>query len=1016
MKPTITELALDNPIYLWIASLVCIAAGIYSIATMARLEDPPYPIKQAYVVTLYPGASAAEVEQEVTETIEASLQRLPWVDKLISRSLVGRSEIQIELKHTVKASETPQIWDVLRRRVADAAAQLPASVLPPMVEDDFADVFGLLYAINIPPDYSTADTLDVARQLSVAIKTIPHVAKIQLDGLPQEQVYLDIDRHKLLTLGIPPTSIANAVDSAMLVDQPGQMLVGSRLLRLSARDANDSLQLLETLPVSVPGATDVLQLRDLAHVSRGEVANPALRIRHNGDRVFTMGIAVDESQNIVAIGRGVESTLEQLARQLPVGYEVTPIYQQHRVVDNAVNEFFFNLLASIATVIAALCLFMGWRSGVVVGSVLLLTVLGTLAIMNYWNIQLQRISLGAMMIAMGMLVDNAIVTAEGMLTGIQRGIAPRKAAIDSVMSTRTPLLGATIIGVAAFAPIGLSSDSTGQYLGSLFQVAAISLLLSWLLAVTIVPAIGLRLLQPEPVRKTEAQLYSGFAYRGYRQLINQALYWRRASIAGLFIVLLASFWGAGHLKQGFFPTTNTPLFFVDINLPQGVHLDRSDTVAQEIANVIRQHPEVENITTWVGRGPSRFIMILLPERANRAYAQLAVRVRDVAALDRIRAWADVQLAEQFGEIEARTRRIEFSPGGAAKLEARFSGPSPAVLRALAGEAEKVFRDAHLMDVRSDWREKQLALQFTFQDAMAEQTGVRRSDVASSLAFNTEGIGLTTLRDGEKLVPVLARAQDPLTDPTQLATRAVWSISAGQYVPLDQVLSDVELIPENGMLLRRNRLLTITAEANPRKGQTAVEALKKIRSTVEAIPLPAGYTLEWGGEYESNKLAQESLGARFPLAMAVMILTTLLLFGKIRETLVVWLTVPMMLAGVVGALNLSQLSFTFPALLGLLSLVGIVLKNCVIMVEEIELRIQQEGYQSEPLLAACVSRLRPVMLAAATTVVGMSPLLADSFFREMAVCIMGGLAVGSLLSLVSVPVLYAALYRIPVKTD
>ena len=409
-------------------------------------------------------------------------------------------------------------------------------------------------------------------------------------------------------------------------------------------------------------------------------------------------------------------------------------------------------------------------------------------------------------------------------------------------------------------------------------------------------------------------------------------------------------------------------------------------------------------------------MILLPERANRAYAQLAVRVRDVAALDRIRAWADVQLAEQFGEIEARTRRIEFSPGGAAKLEARFSGPSPAVLRALAGEAEKVFRDAHLVDVRSDWREKQLALEFTFQDAMAEQTGVRRSDVASSLAFNTEGIVLTTLRDGEKLVPVLARAQDPLTDPTQLATRAVWSSSAGQYVPLDQVLSDVELIPENGMLVRRNRLLTITAEANPRQGQTAVEALKKIRSTVETISLPAGYTLEWGGEYESNKLAQESLGARFPLAMAVMILTTLLLFGKIRETLVVWLTVPVMLAGVVGALNLSQLSFTFPALLGLLSLVGIVLKNCVIMVEEIELRIQHAGYQSEPLIAACVSRLRPVMLAAATTIVGMSPLLADSFFREMAVCIMGGLAVGSLLSLVSVPVLYAALYQIPAKTD
>ena len=465
-RSSLTDFALANPLFVWVVVLSCLFAGLVGGQRIAQLEDPPYPIKIAYIFTEYPGASALDVEQEITEVLERSIQELPWIEEIVSRSLPGRSEVQIELDHSVSADDTQQIWDELRRRVAEAAMRLPANAHPPWVEDDFTDVYGLLYGWVIPEGYDIATLRDAARLLETEIKRVEHVAKVRVEGVPEEQVYVDFDYAQLRQLGVPFSRIVEAINSVSGLFPAPMLESGRHRLRIDV-PLRRSEAVLENLLIALPGETSMIRLGDIATISRTETRVPSLIVRHEGQRIFALGIAIDETQNVVRVGKVVEKRLSELQQLLPVGIEMIPLFEQHQLVDQTIGQFLVNLIASVTTVIMALCLFMGWRAGVMVGAVLLLTVTGTIGIMAALGIELQRISLGAMMIAMGMLVDNAIVVTEGMITRIKQGATPRESAVSAVANTRFPLLAATIIGVAAFAPIGLSADSTGEYLGSL---------------------------------------------------------------------------------------------------------------------------------------------------------------------------------------------------------------------------------------------------------------------------------------------------------------------------------------------------------------------------------------------------------------------------------------------------------------------------------------------------------------------------------------------------------------------
>ncbi len=1003
----IGRLAIERPLYPWLIIFVCVWGGLYGIDTVGRLENPPFPIKNAYIITAYPGASAVEVEQEITDVIEASLQELPYLDFITSKSVPGRSEIQVQMLEIYSDDDLPQIYDELRRRVIEGAGRLPPGTGVPIVEDDYGDVFGMLYAV-IAPGYSEAEIFDMSRQLSTGIKMVPGVAKVETAGEPPEAIFIEVDHERLVRLGLPIDAVFASIAQENQVTDAGSIAYGQRRIRFAPELAFHDVQAVGDMRIGKPGSTEIIRLSDVATISRGPVEVPQQIIRFNGERAFTVGVSVTEGLNVVEVGELVDQQIQTIKRSLPLGVKVHPIHRQHQVVSDAISTFFRNLTLSVVTVVGALCLFMGWRAGTVVGSVLLLTVLGTIALMAMLGINLQRISLGALMIAMGMLVDNAIVVAEGMVIGVRRGLVPADAAAQSVKRTQFALLGATVIGILAFAPIGLSNDDSGHFLRSLFQVVAISLLLSWVLAVTVVPLLGNYLLVASKTNQSTGSqtLYAGWGYAAYRTLITFGLrrYW--LAVVAIAAITLTCFWGAQFVKQGFFPSTNTPMFFIDYYLPQGTDIHTTADEIKKLEDVISQQAGVSDVTSFIGRGSSRFSSTVRPEQPNPAYANIVVRVESITEMDSIIAHVADILGDLMLDAELQFNRSEFTPAGSSKMEARFSGPDPNVLRAIAEQTLNIYLAHELIDRKTDWRQRELQIVPKFDEARARVAGITRTDVYRSLAFATLGVQVGLFRDADKLLPIVARAPaDERIDVQALPDRLVWSPAQQMHIPMSQIVSAFELAAEDSMIYRRNRVRTIGVLANAPVGHNVTEVFNTIRPVVEAIPLPPGYSLEWGGEYEASQEAEVLLIDKIPLTFGSMILITLLMFGKLRQPIVIWLTVPMTVCGVVISLLASDLAFTFPSFLGFLSLSGMLIKNCVVLVDEIDKRMAEEIPSLAVIAEASVSRLRPVMLAAGTTIAGMSPLLADAFFREMAVCIMGGLAFATLLTLVAVPVFY-----------
>ena len=1000
----LARLSIDYPLYPWLIILACLIGGIYGIDAVGRLEDPKFPLKNAFIITVYPGASAAETEQEVTDVIEAALQELPYIHRLTSKSLAGRSEVQVEIQEQYDEDDVQQIWDELRRRVSEAAVRLPPGTSTPIVEDDFGDVYGILYAVSTP-DYRVREIRDMARLLETGLNTVDHVAKVSTSGVPEEALFVELNHERLVRLGLPMDTVLRSIGAENQVMPAASVAYGGRRLRVAHTMAFDTLQAVGDMRIGRPSSTEFVRLNDIATITRGVVEQPTQIIRHQGARVFTVGVSVVDDQNVVEVGHAVDARMRELINTLPIGVTYEPIYAQHTVVQNSLNEFQINLGLSILTVVAALCVFMGWRAGTVVGSILLLTVLGTLCIMAFAGIELQRISLGALMIAMGMLVDNAIVIAEGMVTGVQRGHSPQQAAAQSVQRTQFPLLGATIIGIAAFGPIGLSNDNPGHFLRSLFQVVAISLLLSWLLAVTVGPLLGSYLLKTRN-GDVDKPLYSGWGYAPYRRLLGFSL--RHAWLATVVLVAITASCLAGfsYVKQGFFPTTNSPLLYVDMRLPQGMDILATSTEVARLEPLLAQDGEVIAVTSFIGTGTPRFSATVRPEQPNSAYAQLILRVHDITAIDATRVRVAQLLQTESVDAEITVRRTEFTPSGTSKIEARFSGPDASVLRSLAKQALAIYLEHDLIDRKTDWRQREIALAPRFDESRARQVGISRNELAQATAFSTTGVPIGLYRDRDKLLPIIARApRSEIRDIQAVQDRQIWSVVQQAYVPLSQVISAIELTAEDSMIYRRERMRTIAALANPPVGHNANRVFERLRGEVEAIELPPGYSLEWGGEFEANLEAMTTLTSKIPMALGIMLLVTVLMFGKVKQPLIIWLTVPMIICGVVVSLLATDLAFTFPSFLGFLSLSGMLIKNCIVLVDEIDKRLAEGDWTLETVAAASISRLRPVMLAAGTTIAGMSPLLRDAFFQEMAVCIMGGLAFATLLTLVAVPVFY-----------
>lgn len=1001
----IARASIERPLTTWLIILACFFGGIWGFFNMGRLEDPAFTIKAAVVITQYPGASAEEVAKEVTEPIESEVQKMAEVDLITSVNQPGLSRVTVNMKDTYDGDALPEIWTKLRNRVSNA--NLPNGASVPYVNDSFGDVFGIYYAITAP-GYSDAEVYELATFLRRNLLLVDGVADVSLSGLPKEVIYVEPNIAVSVNQNVPPTAVQNAIATSDTVVSGGSIQNNQGRILIQGPEGSDSVSEIAGLTVGVGG--EVLNMFDFANVYRGREQNPNLIIRYDGAEAFTLGVAGIASENIVDVGKRVDARLAELAPQIPIGIELNPVYQQHVVVEKASNDFLVNLAMSVTIVVVVLALFMGWRAAIVVGATLLLTVVGTLFFMAIFAIEMERISLGALIIAMGMLVDNAIVVAEGMQIAMRRGQSSREAAADTAGKTQIPLLGATVIGIMAFAGIGLSPDATGEFLFSLFAVVGISLLLSWVLAITVTPLLGhYFFVQGED--GTDGA-YDGLLFRAYAGMLRIAIKMWWMVVAGLIAVTVVCFGLFGQVKQQFFPDSNTPLFFVHYKLPQGASIYETSQDMTAFENWLANRDDVVSYTTYVGQGAERFMLTYQAEDPNPSYGHIIVRTESIDEIPPLIAELTEFAANEVPQGEFRAKRLAFGPGGGNPIEVRFSGPDPKVLRDLADWAMVRLQQASndIVAPRTNWREMEQILRPVYASDRAQEAGITRDAITDSFRFATEGLRSGVYREQERQIPIVIR---PAPDAgIGLTDYLVYSNTGNGFVPLEEVIDGMVFEPQNTLVHRRNRAYTITVGADVAKGVMASSVQAKIQEAMDTMPLPEGYNMEWGGEYESSGNAQESLGKQLPLSLIMMVLISLLLFNALRQPLIIWLLVPMAVNGVALALLGSGLPFTFTALLGLLSLSGMLIKNGIVLVEEIDLVREANKDQSliDAIVEACTSRLRPVMLAAATTILGMIPLIWDAFFQSMAVTIMGGLAFASILTLVAAPVFYYAFFK------
>ena len=1021
----LAEFSIKNTILSVIVILLALAGGWSAYRNMARFEDPEFVIRQALVYTQYPGASPEQVADEVTEPLETAIQQLPEVKTVESVSSAGVSEITVEIKYEFSKakSDLEVIWGKLRNKIKDAERTLPPGVAAPIVNDDFGDVFGIYYFLT-GDGYTPAELKRYAKSLQRELLQVPGVAKIGMTGEQPEAIYVEISRESTAALGISRNEIYSLLDQQNATVPAGTVLVGDRRLVIQPSGAIDSVEEIENLLISTSSSDALIYLKDVATVRREYQTPTTKRVRFNGKPAIGLGVSGVAGSNIVAIGKAVDERIAATEGLRPLGMSLDAYYHQGKVVDLSVQNFVENVIFALAIVVFTLLLFMGPRSGIVIGAVLLLIIAATLLTMNLSNIPMHRISLGALIIALGMMVDNAIVVTDGILIGTRRGRKKLDIAKEVVDQTKWPLLGGTLVGIIAFAPIGFAPGSTAEYTGHLFWVILISLMFSWIFALTLTP-LFCHWLFPEGVKGSKARKEGAFfrLYKSFLRRMIAARSWVVLAALGLFVL---STWGFGLVKQGFFPASTTPQMVIDFYLPQGVDIERTTRDMVALESFVSGLEGVEAVQTLIGAGGLRYMLIYGPESPNAAYGQILARVDDYRRLDELMPKIRGFIDGAYPDAQAKVWRFVLGPGGGSKIEATFKGPDSAQLRRLANQAKEIMiADGRALFIKDDWRQRVSTVEAIYSESRGRRAGVSRQDVALALETNFTGRPVGVYVEGDELIPIISRA--PAAERAGVSgieNVQVLSSTTGAVVPISQVSDGFRTFWRDARLRRENRVLTIKAQCDPYPEELSSDLLARLQPQIEAIELPPGYSLEWDGEYGASKESNENLASTLPLGFLAMVLTVVILFGALRQPLVIWLVVPLALVGVVCGLLITGTPMEFMAILGLLSLSGLLIKNAIVLVEKMDSETgagvggtaPSGGSRLDALVDAAATRVRPVMLGTLTTVLGVIPLFSDAFFKSMAVVLVFGLTFATLLTLVIVPVLYSIFFKISEETS
>lgn len=1002
----------------WMVTLILLIGGVLAFTNLGRLEDPEFSIKQAQVITQYPGATPEQVENEVTYLLERELQNLPYVKSIRSTTNAGLSKLSVELKDTVPGDTLGQVWDELRKKIRDLEEQLPPGAKPPRVVDDFSDVYGIMFALSAvePGSFSYRELDQVASDLSKELALVEGVSKVVVSGSQREQVSIEIPRQNLVSMGIPVEQIAGLLAEQNVVSNSGYVQVGDENIRLTPTGEFASIEELGLLTITSQYTGQTVKLEDIADIRRTYQQPTTHIIHHNGKPAIALGVSFLSGENVVAVGQAVRSKLQQSMSLVPQGIAIDDVYFQGDEVEKAVDSFLFSLIQAVAIVIVVLLIFMGLKSGLLIGLILAITIFGTFIVMDMAGLTLQRISLGGLIVALGMLVDNAIVVTEGVLIGLQRGKTKLQAASDVVKQTKWPLLGATVIAITAFAPMGLSPDSVGEFISSLFWVLLISLSLSWFTAVALTPFFCDLLFKEtiqagaEPSETTDP--YRGVIFTVYKRILSAAMNHRWLTIGVLIGLFVTAMVGFLNVKQAFFPSSATPMFFVELRYPSGTHVDVTERNLTELENFLVADERVDYVSTTISQGFPRFMLTYMAVESGGANAQMIVRTHTTEDLNALMAEIHNYLGNEQPNVQFTLRKLQLGPPGGAKLEVRFSGKDAAVLRELSAQVKEIYRaEPNLEGIRDDWKQPVKVLQPIFNAEKASELGISKQDYDKALLTHLQGQRVGAFRDGTKLLPIMATV--PEVDRASVdQLRDIQIFSNGRYVNITEVTSGFDIIWEDPVIERRDRERTLTVMADPHLHSpfNADQLFQKVRPQIEALPIPDGYRMEFGGEYENSKMAKENMMKLAPMGYLFMFIITVLLFNSVKETLVVWFCIPLMMIGIATGLLMLDVAFGFMGFIGLLSLSGMVIKNGIVLIDQVNVEIAGGKDHFRAMFDAAVSRLRPVFMAALTTILGLAPLFFDPFFKDMAVVIGFGLGFATVLTLIAVPVFYITFFK------
>lgn len=1006
---SLPEYSLKNRKVVWFFLFVLLAGGALGFVTLGKKEDSVFVIKSASLVCSYPGATPLEVEQLVTEPIEREVQSMRLVHKITSESYYGLSKVLVELDPATRASEIPQLWDELRRKVLNIQPRLPAGASPVTVADDFGDVYGIYYGLSVDGGFTWAELRDWAQRIKTALVTVDGVQKVSLFGEQTPVVNVYVNLAALANFAIRPETIVATIGQQNTIVNSGEKQAGALQIQILEAGTYKNLDDISNQMLTAASGKQY-RLGDIARVERGYADPPQTLMRVDGRRAVGIGISTEAQVDVVKTGEKITRVLDGLTRQMPVGMDLTVLYPENRIARQANATFVLNLAESVAIVILIIMLVMGFRAGVLIGSSLLFSIGGTLLLMQFLGEGLNRTSLAGFIIAMGMLVDNAIVVTDNAQQAMLRGVARRRAVVDGANAPRWSLLGATLIAIFSFLPLYLAPSSVAEIVKPLFVVLALSLLLSWVLALTQTPLFGDFMLRVKPVAHDP---YDTKFYRTFDRILAALLRWRWGVVAGVAALFAAALAVMGLMPQNFFPSLDKPYFRADVLLPEGYNIRDTERNLRTMEEWLHAQPEVKTVSVTMGSTPPRYYLASSSVSLRPNFGNILVELHDKEQTEAVEARFNAYVRAMCPDVWLRSSLFKLSPVPDAAIEFGFIGDDIDTLRRLTQAAEEImWRTPGTVNIRNSWGNRVPTWLPLYSQMKGQRIGVTRSQMAQGITIATQGYRLGEYREGDQFMPILLKDENIDTyNLTNLQALPIFT-PAGKVYSIEQATDGFRFEYRVGVVKRYNRQRVMKAQCDPGRGVNTMRLYAALRDSVlRGVVLPEGYSMKVFGEQESQQESNSALARYMPLTMVLIFIVLLLLFRNYREPVVILLMIPLIFIGVVFGLAVTGKVFNFFSLLGLLGLVGMNIKNAVVLVGQVGV-LRSEGKDAyEALTAATRSRIVPVAMASGTTILGMLPLLFDSMFGAMAATIMGGLLVATLLTVCVLPVVYAIFYNI-----